>query len=350
MKYDYTYGIELEFYYPENIGTYSVGREEIAKKITNAGIPSFAKNYDNQHKVCDFWKVTTDGSLNERTGAEIVSPVLRGKEGIEKLLKVLKVLNQLGCTVNSTCGMHLHVGLDSNINNLSLFKNLVRFYQEYEEVIDTFMLPSRRASNNNYINTLKHLNKRALFEATSINEIRRLMGFNRYLKLNIEPFWRQGTVEFRHHSGTLSATKIISWMNVCMSIVQKAETEELDKISKYKIYENSSQQYIGQKYTMQETAFKKFFELESTLSDGVSQEDINSVLRSSTWGSLNALLTKQRLNFTRKKVGRKYYYSLIKEDETFVLEKSLDEFSKFLDLDPLVISYLNERVSELGVG
>jgi Putative amidoligase enzyme len=35
-------------------------------------------------------------------------------------------------------------------------------------------------------------------------------------------FWRHGTVEFRHHSGTVEADKIINWVSLTQHLLENA--------------------------------------------------------------------------------------------------------------------------------
>ncbi len=63
------------------------------------------------------WTAERDGSLHtSRRGyvaVEIVSPILKGRAGIEQIKQMAEVLRQVGAAVNPTCGMHIHVGARS---------------------------------------------------------------------------------------------------------------------------------------------------------------------------------------------------------------------------------------------
>ena len=55
------------------------------------------------------WTAERDGSLQCRypnVPCEIVSPILKGPEGIKELIKVIKTLKQKGHKVNISCGVH----------------------------------------------------------------------------------------------------------------------------------------------------------------------------------------------------------------------------------------------------
>ena len=44
---------------------------------------------------------------------------------------------------------------------------------------------------------------------------------NRYYGLNIHSRYYHGSLEFRHHSGTLNGTKIRNWIRICNAIIEK---------------------------------------------------------------------------------------------------------------------------------
>ena len=44
----------------------------------------------------------------------------------------------------------------------------------------------------------------------------------RFCKLNLSAYFRHGTVEFRHHGGTLNATKIEAWLRMVDSMLKEA--------------------------------------------------------------------------------------------------------------------------------
>ena len=96
-----TFGIEIECFLPRGcvrVGAYHAG-VELGSRFP-AG-----------------WNAQRDGSLRTTLrgyeGVEIVSPVLRGREGLEQVRQVAALLQELGARVNRTCGLHVHVGATS---------------------------------------------------------------------------------------------------------------------------------------------------------------------------------------------------------------------------------------------
>jgi hypothetical protein len=218
---DQTFGVEFEMYLP--IG---MTHGQAAASISAAGIPCHSEHYN--HNTRNHWKIVTDGSLNDYIrGAEVVSPVLRGEAGLADMDKVLEVLNQLGCTVSKRCGMHVHVGANTD---LPFFRNLLKLYAHFEPVIDRFMAPSRRASLASYCRSVTNVAFRAIDQSMSVDALIRALtppgGVPRYSKLNLCAYRVHQTVEFRQHAGTLDAVKARYWTLFCLRMVWAAKQGE----------------------------------------------------------------------------------------------------------------------------
>jgi hypothetical protein len=221
-----TFGVELEFIHPRQF------RSAVVTALQAAGINILEEGYN--HRLANHWKVTTDGSLMNRTyGSEIVSPVLSGDEGFSQLTKVCEVLTALGCKINKKCGMHVHVGARNE--NVDFFKSLVRLYSKAEPVVESFLAPSRRGHANPFCGPVR-INQAKLDAATTVEQVAEatsqnhspnprdsiLRSANRYRKLNLQSFWQHGTVEFRQHHGTIEATKVCNWVRFCLRMVLAA--------------------------------------------------------------------------------------------------------------------------------
>lgn len=201
-----TYGIEIEFTHNGN------SNAAISAALNAAGV--YTKYAGYTHMVTDFWKIVTDASVSG--GYELVSPILKGDAGIAELEKVCDVLAALGCGVNKSCGLHVHHDIRS-LNEPSVL-NLFKSFAKSEAAIDGMMPASRRGNGARHVRTLKN---KGIGAATSMNDLRRRLG-TRYLKLNFESYWRQGTVEFRHHSGTIDFEKISNWIFITQRMVEKS--------------------------------------------------------------------------------------------------------------------------------
>lgn len=203
-----TYGIEVEF-----IGD----RARAAQAIRAAGIECECQQYG--HAVPRNWKIVTDASVGYDTGGELVSPILRGEDGLRQVTTVLAALRSAGCTINRSCGLHVHVGVaDLNIDEMS--RAFVR-YKQCEAQIDSIMPRSRRLNDNRYVCTLQNYNFNQL-AIRAPHELESAMGRFRHLKLNFMSYARQKTIEFRHHGGSLNTDKVINWIKFCVNFIEQS--------------------------------------------------------------------------------------------------------------------------------
>lgn len=203
----FTFGVEMECFV--NSGAIRTAAEHTGMAYEYEGY-----NHRDGHS---YFKFTTDGSVRGMADPiECVSPVLAGTDGKKMLKNACKTLNMADAKVNSTCGLHVHIGAAKLTNKQ--YCNVFVNYMYLEAVIDTFMAQSRRADNAYYANTLKD-HKYCLEQAASINDVQNGMNNDRYHKVNPMSYDRHKTIEFRQHSGTTNYEKIINWVNFCGKLV-----------------------------------------------------------------------------------------------------------------------------------
>jgi hypothetical protein len=220
MSFDF--GVEIEFIAPRG-----VTKESLATSLSAAGVDTFATNFQNWKTTSmTRWKTVHDGSVMPN-GIEVVSPPFIGNDaaerGFEAIRKVCAHLNTIGGQVNRSCGLHVHIG--ARRLSVPALKKLAALYIENETVIDKLLPPSRRGNAGNYCQSLKsRANIGALVRAQRHSDVVNAVGNFKYVKLNFTSFYK-GTVEFRHHSGTIDAEKITKWIIFCSKMVETAERE-----------------------------------------------------------------------------------------------------------------------------
>jgi hypothetical protein len=209
---DLTFGVELEV-------IFAGSQQTLAAAINAAGVACEAQYYN--HNVSRVWKVVSDASV--MGGWEIVSPVLTAAR-MDEVVKVCDALQAAGATVNVTCGLHVHVGAQGFFNDGQI-RNILKRAIRYEGAMDTLVPRSRRDSrwaNGFSAKAVASINEKmkAVDNAPSLRAaFEAVCPARRYHKLNIDCFWRQGTVEFRQHSGSIDAEKVTSWIKFCMAFV-----------------------------------------------------------------------------------------------------------------------------------
>lgn len=210
-----TFGIEIE-------GLSPVSRNDLARSLETFGIECVHEGYN--HRRRSHWKIVTDGSICENRGTcgfELVSPPLRGAEGLEEIRKVCKALRQIGCTVNRSCGLHVHH--DASDYNVESFKNLYAIYIRFEAAIDELVSASRRGQRNGYCASLGgEIGLERVKNVRQMYDLTRSVFPSRYVKLNCHSYEVHGTVEFRQHQGTMDGEKIVAWVVFTQMLVERA--------------------------------------------------------------------------------------------------------------------------------
>lgn len=196
------FGIEIEFIRSHRNQT----REEIANALRNAGINTRAEGYN--HTAQNYWKLITDSSADY----ELVSPVLSGGLGIEEMKKALDALDELGCKVDRRCGIHIH--LDANDLNTEQIRAFCAHWAIAQAgIFDRLVPPSRRDDNNHFCRNIP-TDYQEYFNCNSIGELSYLVSSSRYRKLNLQSYFRYGTIEIRHHGGSLNSYKVEGWLRL----------------------------------------------------------------------------------------------------------------------------------------
>ncbi len=203
-RFYYTFGVEIECVHAERNALVEAGR-------TN-GVEIHSEGY-NHRDNSTYFKIVSDASVHGEDPNEVVSPVLKGNvNGLSMLKKAINSLDAVGAKVNSTCGLHVHIGADKLTGEqyVNVFKN----YQKLERLIDSFMAPSRR----NNCQWAMSLQGKDFSRCHNNDDVRRLLG-TRYMKVNPESYTRHHTIEFRQHQGSTNFEKISMWVKFCAKLV-----------------------------------------------------------------------------------------------------------------------------------
>lgn len=208
-----TFGVEIE--------AYGVTRAALLAELRAQGLEAHGEEYN--HATRPHWKIVSDGSVVGANAFELVSPVLRGYEGLEDLARACRALKICGAQVNNSCGLHVHFG--ARELSIEHFRQLVRNYLVLEPTIDSLMPAGRRGNANTYCQGLllgrtQADAERAILAATSAQQLASAANNgSRYHKVNLQSFFRHGTVEFRQHSGSTDFEKISFWVKFLHNLI-----------------------------------------------------------------------------------------------------------------------------------
>jgi len=268
---DKKFGVELEL----TSSTFDT-RDEVIRAIEARAGGVTVENIDSYSlgkETSRNWKLVPDSSILCNRNIpncnkfELVSPILSGGLGLRQCDYVLKGLENVGSIkVNKSMGFHVHV----NVEGLPL-DALIKVCQNflvYEDVVDTFMPPSRRSGSHesdSYCKSNKkaicgngskltqaHLN--ILKSCQSMEELADCMnpGRDRYFKLNLQnvSFGSKPTLEFRQHSATSSSEKVTMWVRFCLWFVHNSmhSTPRVVRGPLYKQVESLFQDVVKDRY------------------------------------------------------------------------------------------------------
>jgi hypothetical protein len=184
------YGVEIE--------CGRANKYDIAEELSDYGIYCEVEGYN--HRLRDHWKIVSDASLTMPNSFELVSPPLKGIESLQQVQIVSSVLKGQNAKVDKNCGIHVHHEAKWFRDNH--FQKLYTLYRRGERAIDSIVSPSRR--NGTYCRSLSGLPS----TSDALPHLRQ----SRYYKINFQSYTRHGTIEFRHHQGTIESKKIINWI------------------------------------------------------------------------------------------------------------------------------------------
>jgi len=165
------------------------------------------------------WTAENDGSINNGHGGhkcEIVSPILKGPEGLAQVAEVAGILESKGHRVNVSCGVHVHVGWPRTFSVRALARLII--ITAYLEKGLYAITGTKNREQSVYCGGVK---KYGNDKAAKIHLDR-----ERYHILNLTNLatGRKQTVEFRCFSGSTSAIKLVGWVQVCLGLVEKSVT------------------------------------------------------------------------------------------------------------------------------
>ena len=213
------------------------------------------------------WLVVSDASIKDNSGhqagirgAEVVSPILQYSD-IPVLQEIVRAMRRAGGKTNSSCGIHIHVGVKNadgetvlDCKAMSSLQNQVYKYDKYLDKalqIHSVRRHGRYGNNQGYVRYVgqafvrgldRLAKKRGQDNTQKMGELNELLyGYRnsspdvyaseRYYTLNFHSFFYGGnTVEMRAFNSVLHAGKVKSFVQLYLAMVVSA-TEKSTKFT-----------------------------------------------------------------------------------------------------------------------
>jgi hypothetical protein len=251
---DRTFGVEIEFF----------GLNYVITPLDNSIIKPYcisSRAKDGRHILDlfkdynlsfgaspDTWHFEKDTSVrgkgHTRSGAELVSPILSGVEGLVQVYHAFKFLKAVeGLDIDASCGMHVHHGVDPAVYTCKDLQQLVRIVHHYEDLF-YLLIPGERQNADTcrpmeidvkaFLDVcdghsesdcrIKQLwySPENRHDSKSANSPR--YNKTRYHGLNLHSYWFRSTIEFRYHSALLeNADEAIQWIIFTQFIIELSQ-------------------------------------------------------------------------------------------------------------------------------
>ena len=226
----------------------------------------------------DLWHFERDTSVrgkgHTRCGAELISPILSGMEGLVQVYNAFQFLNAIeGIDIDVSCGMHVHHGVDPAAFNCKQLQQLVRIVHHYEDLFYLLIPGERRnaetcrpmeidvkafldvceGDDDGHNCRIKDLWYSIQNRFDANGGVNARYDKTRYHGLNLHSYWYRSTIEFRYHSALLDKVdEAIQWIIFTQFIIELSQGHAPDiyyypEANKwlatiYKIYKESGYQ------------------------------------------------------------------------------------------------------------
>jgi len=189
--------------------------------------------YANNFEIKNNWRIVHDGSISpsgeDDVGREFVTRGgLSGDELYMSINNMTSILTREDWYVNKSCGLHVHIDArDLRARQLAYILAVAKLC---EPVIYKMMPPSR--GNTRWAKRIPMSIEKILrihdeedfidawYRSHGTSPSMEKYNDSRYCGVNMHSRVIHGSIEFRHHSGTLNPEKIINWIEICQSIVK----------------------------------------------------------------------------------------------------------------------------------
>lgn len=174
------------------------------------------------YNTCVKWhtQIGTDGSIRGRNGVEFRTAPAGGMTHVRQLYEVTKAIKGAKGFVNSSCGLHVHVGLQKDEKYENKVGHACRLWEVLEDTMFKLIAPERRGNNycRRAVGSRVYTDSRAHYAAYNLDRLFRIVN-DRYMAFNTVSVQRHGTIEFRLYQGCVDFRELLPWTLLCANIV-----------------------------------------------------------------------------------------------------------------------------------
>lgn len=229
----FKYGVEIEFL--------GITREAAAEIVADFfGTGYFYEGGDlKERDIADsdqrIWRVVRDASIeaySDEEQCELVTPILTYSD-LEILQQVVAKLKAAGASVNTSCGLHIHV--DAKRFTPQAVVNLVTLIGSREQLLYRALgIPKDRMRyckriNDELVQTIVEKKPESLEELrrdwyleSPYETVEGKYHSTRYHGLNLHAMFTKGTVEFRLFNSTLEASEVKAYVQFVLALSNQA--------------------------------------------------------------------------------------------------------------------------------
>ncbi len=250
---DRPFGVEIEFYglkyyilppdngiiKPYNVHSTATDGRDFVRLLKDYGLHLGTDR--------DSWHLEEDSSIVHRGGVELVSPILRGFDGLFETYRFFQLLGEVqGVAIDASCGFHVHHGVDKETYQCGQLKELVRVVHAIEDYVYLLIGEGRIAketcrpmdlSITDFLQ-LKDCDTECRTHGCKIKQLwyssrnrydpdcnrPERYDLTRYHGLNLHSYWYRSTIEFRYHCAVLDKIdEAMQWIIFTQFLVELSD-------------------------------------------------------------------------------------------------------------------------------
>lgn len=223
-----TFGIEIECMFPMEQAR-SLG---IRTTSSNWSSPIYMGHIQAEDGIAlADWGASWDQTITRREGytpIEFNSKILKGEEGFKSVVRFFKWLNQMGAQVDTSCGLHIHLGIKEMVRGMDIDQSIdillktLKFGNACKTALFAQGGSARRYFESRWTRSqTAHLRNNAE-ERAGRNQVPCFGG--KYFFINTRNIsdhgmnGRKATIEFRAFAGTTNYLKVLTHLSTCLTI------------------------------------------------------------------------------------------------------------------------------------